>query len=405
MNKKTTDKINRTINLARKVPFYRQKLKDIYNRKSFLFEDLPFTTKDELTNLIDYKQLLNEDYYDSKTLLQGRSSGTTGKPSTIYVEPTEMTRSLQELWFYRRKWYNIISGKDKIGFFNPTNTDFYLSENITDKQIALSKNYLNNEKDTLLAIKKLYQYKPDYLIIQPSVMIILHEVIIKYKQPLFDFIKYVEFNGEFLEPNVEKLTQEICPNAKISNQYGLQEVQSVAFRCPCGHMHLMTNNCYTEIVNKDENNIGDICITTYNQKAMPYIRFITGDKGKINNNIECQYSKNPVLTITRGRDNDFIMLENGKTLHPYKILQIMDMINYSFKQYRITQTDINTFIFEIVLIQNTQPLKDKIELWITKNLNNILNTENVNVDFKYSKIMLPDRKTGKQTIFINTMKR
>ena len=401
MNNSTLlEKLTHQINTVKtKIPFYQDLYKSVPT--SCNFEDIPFITKDMLatTNLEYWNRQDYLEKYNTGQLRQGRSSGTTGKLTTILYDPIDHIKSLQELWFYRLKWYNIKPQEDKVLLFYPTD-NHELKKIDTKEKLALSKPFLFSENRILNALKIIRESKPDYCIIQPSTAVLFYKTWEKYNlSPILE-MRYIEFNGEFLENTVIKNIKKVFPNAQVSNQYGLQELQSVAFTCPHGNMHLMTSNCYTEIVNKDENGIGDICLTTLKNKVMPYIRFITGDKGYITTE-KCPCGcNNPILHLTRGRDNDFIRRPNGELLHPYIILQSIEAVTNDLLQYRVTQTDYNNFIFDLVLAnKNKQYI---VETKLTKILNIELK-DDITVQFNYFDTLFPERNTGKQTVFICTM--
>lgn len=393
--------VTRTIQVANTtVPYYMDKYKQLPNEIDF--QELPYTTKDDI--IAKKLPMLNMSYqnkFSTGELMMGRSSGTTGKITEIYYDPKEHTKSLQELWFYRLKWYGIHAGKDKVLYFYPTadQTPGYYDD---DSRLALSKSYLFSEENIIKALELIRNANVKYAIIQPSTAIVLYNIWFKHNLAPVESIQYIEFNGEFLESTVIDKIQRICPNAKVANQYGLQELQSVAFSCACGNMHLMTSNCYTEIVNKDENGIGDICLTTLKNSVMPYVRFITGDKGYIDYQTKCECGcKNPILHLTRGRDNDFIRRPDGTAMHPYVLLQLIEQISTEILQYRITQVDYNAFKFELVLIEMSQ------KIYVESKIRQFLEQEYlkcpVQLEFHYQDMLLPERKTGKQTVFICDM--
>ena len=393
------NKIETAVNYAyENIPYYNHLFTSFVNKKVHMRE-LPTTTKDDIVNSKYHHYLLPKDLTN---ISYGHSSGTTGKMTYIFFDKLEQKHSLQELWYYRLKWYGVSPEKGKFLYFFPTPKQ-ELSKRITKTTIALSKSFLLSNNKIANACKLINQYKPKYAILQPSVIPLLYQVCHKYLGNMqFPFIEYIEFNGEFLEPAVEELTLKIFPNAQIANQYGLQEIQSVAYRCPYGHMHIMKNNCFVEIINQDKAGIGDICITSLQNHVMPYVRFITGDKGKFEENINCQCGcRNIVLDIKRGRDNDYVLRPNGNKLHPYLLLQLIENITKELIQYRITQTDYNSFTFELVVAPNVD--KKNIEKRIKSFLENNYLYCPVELNFIYYDNLFPNRKTGKQTVFINQM--
>ena len=123
------------------VPYYMNKYKEWVD-KDVDFNELPFTTKDDI---IDSKlPMINitcQEKFRRGELRMGRSSGTTGKITEIFYDPQEHTKSLQELWFYRLKWYGIHAGKDKVLYFYPTTDQTPIYQD-TPTKITISKPYL-----------------------------------------------------------------------------------------------------------------------------------------------------------------------------------------------------------------------------------------------------------------------
>ena len=118
-----------------------------------------------------------------------------------------------------------------------------------------------------------------------------------------------------------------------------------------GHMHIMRKNAYVEILNR-KNGIGDICITSLKNRAMPYIRYMTGDKGKISDKKCTCGNPNPILTVYNGRDNDWIRKSDGSVLHPFALLQVISEVNLitgdCIVQYQLIQKKRDYFIFCMV---------------------------------------------------------
>lgn len=111
---------------------------------------------------------------------------------------------------------------------------------------------------------------------------------------------------------------------KISNQYGCYEANSIAYECPHNKLHCMEDNIYVEIVDNEGKEVtkvneGNIIITTLNSHAMPFIRYKIGDRGVMDYNQEvCKCgNKSPVLKLSSGRVNDYIVLDDGSRINAY----------------------------------------------------------------------------------------
>lgn len=78
--------------------------------------------------------------------MQGRTSGSTGKYTKFYWDPGEERNSLFELWYYRKKYYDI-TPKDKMVYFFPIVKEDSGQDVIkTESILGVSKAYLYNNK-------------------------------------------------------------------------------------------------------------------------------------------------------------------------------------------------------------------------------------------------------------------
>lgn len=373
-------------------------LRDGLKEEECEFHELPIVGKD--TYMQSKTPYLSTCYVSeciNGKLEVGKTSGSTGKVSTYYWHPDEDKISLMELWLYRKKYYNILP-TDRMVLFFPIVVEGELAEE-TPRILSLSKEYLynGNLEETY---EKIMDFQPKWMILQPSVFWMLYQLIQKRKLPIVDSVQYIEFTGEYLEEGVRKLAEDLF-GCKTANQYGMRKVNSMAYECPEGNMHVMQNNVYVEILN-EEDGVGDICITSLQNKAMPYIRYVTGDKGRlVKKRCSCG-NCSPILKVFRGRDNDWVRMLNGTKLHPYSLLQIMNEVNfrlhYSIIQYQLIQEKIDYFTFRLVITETAD--RKEIEKLIC-NLAAKHLQEEFQIHFQYFDQIIPDIKIGKIAAFLS----
>ena len=379
----------------RSVPLYIE-LAEEKMMDGVVFSDLPVVGKKDYMNFGG--MCLSVDYvtqYLAGRLLVRKSSGSTGKITDCYWSLEDERKSLLELWYYRRKYYNIFPS-DKMTFFFPISLE---EQEITQSNNVqgISKAFLYNDR-LKEAYYQMMEFGPKWLIIQPSIAWMLCELIQKEDLPILDSINYIEFTGEFLEKTVRKRVEKMfC--CKTANQYGMVEVNSIAYECPYGNMHIMGNNVYVEILNEHEQ-CGDICITSLKNMAMPLIRYNTGDKGYLLFQ-DCPCGNiHPILKVYNGRNNDWILKQNGEKIHPFSLLQVINEINerydYIITQYQIIQKKYDYFVYNLVIREGTDAV----------NLENVLCKmtahrlqESLTISFFYFDSIVPDRKTGKLAAF------
>jgi len=190
------------------VPFYmrikEQQNIDLDNLNSKTWEKIPLVEKDMLLksgSVISNKYIVD---LISNKLIELKTSGSTGKCLDLYWDKKDMSKSLLPLWVYRKKYHNIMT-KDKLCFFytlksiSKDEDEEFKSET----KWGFSKNGLNDNK--LLEIyNKMLEFEPKWLLLQPSIAVLLIRCKNKFNLPKIESIKYIELSGEILFDDVRK---------------------------------------------------------------------------------------------------------------------------------------------------------------------------------------------------------
>ncbi len=344
-----------------KVPFYNQLYNDKYDawaKHDYDMKLLPPVSKDMLIG--DEEKLLSSDYYAKKNqenLISCRTSGSTGTCLMIQWDKSEYTKSLLPLWLERKKAAGILPWDRYCYFFTTSNyiekEDIYVEQ---DRHgMGFSKSGLS-EGSMCEIYEKMLEYNPVWLLLQPSIALLMCNMIRKYNMPKLPELRYIELSGEMLFPNIRSMIEETL-QCTVRNQYGCNEVNSIAYECEYGNLHCINSNLDVEIIreNGETDDVeGEICVTAFCNHAMPFIRYRTGDIGSILKRVSCKCgNRNPVLKLTKGRLNDFIYSESGEKLTSYIFVHAIDMANIAYgeciNQFQIIQTKINEFIIRVAL--------------------------------------------------------
>lgn len=384
------------------VPFYMEleeaEKSDITNMQ---FEDIPIITK-EMIGQAQERSLLSSRYIMADLtgkLVKTRTSGTTGKFSEICWDRADNNRSLTALWIYRKKYYGV-KPDDKMCFFT--------LDLPKGKRYLEEKNKLIISRETLCAsvIEEAYQkildFDPVWMILQPSIAILLCECVKKgYGIP--DSLSYIEFTGETLTKEVRNRVEQLF-GCTTADQYGTKEVNSIAYECPEGKMHCMEANVFLEEL---ENENQELCVTTLQNHAMPYVRFRLGDRGRVIHHVECKCGrKGDVLELYPVRTNDWGILPDGTKVNPYMFLQRMTYINREcdqmLLQYQIIQQETDRFLVRVVVEE--EEIQDMVWQMIKKEFGEFLG-EKVQIDIHFEHMIQPDQTTGKTLPFINRIPR
>ncbi len=130
---------------------------------------------------------------------------------------------------------------------------------------------------------------------------------------------------------------------KLSDIYGTSETKEIAWECQAGSRHINSDVVHVEIVDDDGVVVpggaeGEIVVTLLVNRAMPLIRYRTGDRGSLLEGHCACGRQSPLLGVVRGREADIIELPDGATVSPYLLTMALEPIQ-GVAQYQIVQTE------------------------------------------------------------------
>ncbi|MFQ5590852.1 MAG: phenylacetate--CoA ligase family protein [Phycisphaerae bacterium] len=137
----------------------------------------------------------------------------------------------------------------------------------------------------------------------------------------------------------------------VADGYGSREVGFIAHECPRKSTHLMGENVLVEIVENGQpvqvGQAGEIVVTHLDAYAMPFIRYRTGDIGRLRPG-RCECGRGlPLLDVVQGRATDFLYLPNGDVKHALSIIYPLRSMN-GLRQFRVTQHEDYTLTVDVV---------------------------------------------------------
>lgn len=304
------------------VPFYTRvfdergiKPKDIQNFNDL--KQLPYLTKEIIQNNLEDLIAVN---YDKSKLKSIATSGTTGMPMDFYIEPQlDNAREwayISNLWHeigYNVKKINrcvIIRGNiPKNGIFEYKGRDLILSSFQLKEEIM--KEY----------IKQIVAFNPDFIQAYPSSIHILSKYILRNNINIkLNKLKSILCSSENLSEN-QRLDIQKAFGVRVYNFYGHTEHACLAGQCEqTSYFHLQSEYGYTEIIDGNglevskEDEIGEIVATGFNNYAVPFIRYKTGDLAA-NTNKECKCGRNyKKIKRIEGRKQDFLVDMEGRPI-------------------------------------------------------------------------------------------
>jgi len=277
---------------------------------------VPIMTKRHLQKPVE--QRLSQGY-TPKNVYLNKTSGSSGDPFIFAKDKWCHAMTWAEI-IDRFSWYNIDFNKskqarfygiplDKKGYYKERIKDFFsnryrfsifdLSDESFEKTLQKFKStsfeFINGYTSPIVQFAKFLKRKEIVLIdICPSL-----KVCIVTSEMLFD---------------IDKILMETQFGIPVVNEYGASELDLVAFENPKGDWVVNTETILVEIVDADGNLVphgkdGRVVITSFYNKAHPFIRYDIGDIGSLS---QQSTARKPLLEKLTGRTNDIVILPSGK---------------------------------------------------------------------------------------------
>ncbi|MBQ4069322.1 MAG: phenylacetate--CoA ligase family protein [Lachnospiraceae bacterium] len=367
-------------------------------------KELPTITKEEV---VKQDSIIAADsiplLYGNKLIVK-KTSGSTGKYMDVFWKNKDYVKSMLPLWLMRKRMYNI-SPDDRMCFFYTMmemgkEQDTYMNKS----QLGFSKSRLDDE-NLHRVYKKMKEFEPKWLLLQPSIGALLCEYMDKYNEKAIESIEYIEMSGEILSESVRAEVERHF-RCNVVNQYGANEFNSIAYECPNGNMHIMESNVIVEVL-KDGKGVedgteGEVYISTRTNSAMPLIRYRIGDIGKICTgkcDCGCEWK---MFELTSGRVSDYILCADGSRVTSYTLVRAIESVNYIYenviRQFRIIQKNIEEFHIILVVDEDDLDMCDVIERVFKES---IMETRLAGVDytFEYKTRLIPNDENGKFAYF------
>ena len=326
---------------------------------------IPYLTKDIVRNNLD--QLIDKNINKNK-IVKVVTGGTTGIPMDFY----EARRVSQE-----REWAFISNLWSSRGYdIHKTNKFVYLRGNIPlcgyyekrGLELILSSFQLTS-KNMENYLDLIAKFKPDYIQAYPSSIFILAKYIqdngIKFQIPS---LKAIFCSSENLFSFQRRIIEEAF-STKVYSHYGHSEKACLAGECEKSTLyHLKSEYGYTEIINNldidvtEEDEIGEIVCTGFNNYIVPFIRYKTNDIA-VNTNQTCNCGRDyKLLKRIEGRKQDFFVDRSGSLISMIKSHSAVRYLKEKITAYQFVQnvpgeiilnleanTDLNELDYRIIL--------------------------------------------------------
>ena len=323
-------------------PYYRKKLDGFPNIQTV--DDLgklPFTTKDELREA--FPQNLSRGYTTSDCI-HDSTSGSTGDVLNIYHDRAAYDYyEAISIRVYRGFNYKL---KYRIAYtrFDPIKKEFY------EKLGIFRRHYIPVHYSPQDQLNLILKYQPEVISAYPSSLYeigrLIEEDHVPVKTP-----KFIISHSELLTDPTRRYIQSVF-NCPVFNEYSSFEMHFIASECTDHGMHIHMDGNVVEIIKDGERaapgETGEIVITNLHNRAMPFIRYRTGDFGAIDEDT-CTCGRGlPLLKMIEGREDEFITLPSGARVSP-RVFDPLDLIFHDYvSKFQIVQKTRKKFVIKVV---------------------------------------------------------
>lgn len=295
------------------VPYYRRTWKELGIhprdiREPLDFQRLPLLTKDKVRG--NKEEFVAETH--RKSLVAANTGGSTGEPLELYWERGR-TRALERAFMWRQwSWAGFEYGertailrgqtvKGAISHYDPIDRHLFLSGfQLSD---ATAPEYLS-------AIRR---FRPISLQAYPSAATVLAQYMRRTGEPPIEGLKVVLAGSENVYPEQRRIVEQAF-GARLYSWYGHAESGALAGGCEINNAyHVYSEYGYTELladgraVPLGRGERGEIVTTGFINRAMPLIRYRTGDIAITQPGV-CDCGRNyPLWERVEGRKHEYVV--------------------------------------------------------------------------------------------------
>jgi phenylacetate-CoA ligase len=149
-------------------------------------------------------------------------------------------------------------------------------------------------------------------------------------------------SGELLDGSARALLAGAF-QAPIYDIYGTSETKEIAWECPQGGMHVNNDVVRLEVLDDSGQALpageeGNLVATLLINRAMPLLRYLTGDRGALLSGACPCGRSSPLLGVVTGRAADVLVLRGGQRISPYALTCALERVS-GVVRYQVSQVD------------------------------------------------------------------
>ena len=292
-------------------------------------------------------------------VLEYNTGGSDGSPLTFYFDRRRQAYD-QAARIRSHRWFGIDVGDREVYLWGSPielrRTDLLkrVRDALFNQRLLNAFDMSSTRMDSYLDV--LDRFQPACLFGYPSSVALLVEHA-RSRGRTIDTrsLRAILVTGEVCYPHYRQAITSFA-DVPVANEYGSREGGFIAHECPQGNTHLIAENVIVEII-KDGRAVppggaGEIVLTHLDAYAMPFIRYRTGDVGRLKAG-RCRCGRGlPMMDVVQGRTTDFLYLPDGSTKHALSIIYPLRAMR-GVRQFRVTQQEDYSVTIDVVRDERT----------------------------------------------------
>ena len=305
---------------------------------------IPLLDKAQIRSSID--DMLWQDASGGRTAVKVFSSstgGSTGEPLQFHVDRRRQAVD-QAARIRSHRWFGVDQGDRELYLWgspielSATDRARRIRDWLFNHRLLSAFDMSPSNMDAYL--DEYDRFQPACLFGYPSSIALLADHAMRRGRRLnTGALRTVFVTGEVCYPH-HRDTIVGCFNVPVADGYGSREAGFIAHQCAQGNMHVTAENVLVEIISDGRpvpvGESGEIVVTHLDAYAMPFIRYRTGDMGRLRPG-RCSCGRGlPMMDVIEGRTTDFLHLPDGTIKHALSIIYPLRAMP-GVRQFRVTQ--------------------------------------------------------------------
>jgi phenylacetate-CoA ligase len=345
------DRLKRHLDFAYEHVLYYRRLFDTHGIspnqiKDFTdFRRIPFLTRKLLRDQFESLQA-NAPMRGVQKLSTG---GSTGSPVTVLVDPVRNS-FVDAARLRSHRWFDADVGVREIVLWGSpieiTRQDYlrYARDRLLNSRLLSA--FDMGESNLARYAEIILRYRPVKMYGYASALYLLARYFQETKRNPPRTLKVMFATAEPLFDFQRKAIEDVF-NVRVAIEYGARDAGLMANECPSGGLHIPAEGMVVEVERSNAGVTGEIVVTNLYSRAMPIIRYRTGDIGELGSE-PCPCGRGlPLLKHIEGRQTDFITTPDGRILHALSVIYILREMD-AVREFQVVQEGLDQIIVRVV---------------------------------------------------------